>query len=124
MDNIERANKNLLDSAAFGDEPGRELVLADGADLESRDANGWIASMLAARQGGGVWGCLLIPAKADIDAKDEDGSMSAGLACSKGRSGLDSLIEGTIPSRKEALELGLGAGGPPPSQPSGRAMRV
>jgi len=64
------AGQRLLAAAAAGDDAALQAALADGADVDSRDAEGTPATMLAVRGHHTPTLRALLDAGADVDAQD------------------------------------------------------
>lgn len=103
----------LHHAAANGARRAVELLLRHGADLEARNDHGRTPLLLVARESGDIETArVLIRAGADINAVDESGAPSLGLAAWRGYRGFVDMLLGegarmpeSEPERLRLLEL-------------------
>ena len=78
-------NPPLIVASELGDKNGTELLLNDGADIESKDSKGRTALIKASCNGHTTVTDLLLERGANIDSQDDEGYSALMIACKNGQ---------------------------------------
>ena len=76
---------HLIAASELGDKDGTELLLNDGADIESKDSKGRTALIIASGNGHTTVTDLLLERGANIDSQDDEGYSALMTACKNGQ---------------------------------------
>ncbi|OKP06952.1 Ankyrin repeat domain-containing protein 50 [Penicillium subrubescens] len=91
-DGVKNVNKSLLHAAKIGDEAAVRLLLEKGAELESKDDDGWTPLACAAMNGHEAVVSLLLEKGAELESKDDDGWTPLAWAAMNGHEAVVSLL--------------------------------